>query len=121
MDVVQPIIIDGVDFDVRENLWSALHHLRLMSETRVLWIDTVCINQSTIRERKYQVSQMGRIYSQAKTVVVWLGLSDTASRLFFRRVSRKLYESFVLSTDPAITIETRRELAAIHSVLSQPY
>ncbi|KAK4165457.1 heterokaryon incompatibility protein-domain-containing protein [Cladorrhinum sp. PSN259] len=37
------------------------------------WINAVCMNQADVEERAAQVSIMGRIYSEAKDVVVWLG------------------------------------------------
>ncbi|KAM5357150.1 hypothetical protein ACJZ2D_016563 [Fusarium nematophilum] len=41
-----------------------------------LWADAICINQSDIPEKSAQVALMGKIYSSAQRVVVWLG-SDT--------------------------------------------
>ncbi|KAK8121279.1 heterokaryon incompatibility protein (HET) domain-containing protein [Apiospora kogelbergensis] len=38
-----------------------------------VWIDTICINQADTAERSSQVSLMGRIYSQAINVLIWLG------------------------------------------------
>lgn len=38
-----------------------------------LWIDSICINQSDLRERARQVAMMGRIFGQASRVVIWLG------------------------------------------------
>ncbi|KAJ9604268.1 hypothetical protein H2200_011102 [Cladophialophora chaetospira] len=38
------------------------------------WIDAICIDQQSIRERNHQVQQMGQIYSGASEVIVWLGL-----------------------------------------------
>ena len=60
---------------VRPNLWLALRQLRLPCDTRCLWIDALCINQHDVAERNYQVSRMGAIYSEAKVVHAWLGLS----------------------------------------------
>jgi hypothetical protein len=40
-----------------------------------LWIDALCIDQSNIQERKYQVALMGRFYSEAEMVIAWLGSS----------------------------------------------
>ena len=37
------------------------------------WIDAVCIDQICTSERNHQVSVMGRIYSQAREGVAWLG------------------------------------------------
>jgi hypothetical protein len=64
---------------VRRNLWEAMCSLsrsKFTSFPRYLWIDALCINQNDTRERNHQVAQMGRIYRQAKTVLVWLG-ADT--------------------------------------------
>ena len=38
-----------------------------------LWIDQVCIDQSSIDEKNHQVGQMGAIFSKALEVLVWLG------------------------------------------------
>lgn len=65
--------------EVRENLGNVLRYLRRENEARVLWVDAICINQSNDIERGHQVAQMGKIYSQAKTVRVWLGLPDELS------------------------------------------
>lgn len=75
------IDLEGSVYNVRENLWSALHHLLLKDEKRVLWIDAICINQDDVEERNYQVTQMGRIYNNASRVVVWLGAADFKSSL----------------------------------------
>jgi Heterokaryon incompatibility protein (HET) len=60
---------------VRPNLWLALCQLRLPFDLRCMWIDALCINQHDVAERNYQVSRMGQIYSEAKMVHAWLGLS----------------------------------------------
>jgi hypothetical protein len=41
-----------------------------------IWADAICINQEDDAERSKQVVMMGEIYSQAKTVIVWLGEKD---------------------------------------------
>jgi hypothetical protein len=40
---VQSIVINETDCAVRENLGLALQHLRLENETRILWIDAICL------------------------------------------------------------------------------
>jgi Heterokaryon incompatibility protein (HET) len=69
---------DGLDeelvyLEVTVNLHAALLHLRRPNSHRLLWVDAICINQKDLAEREQQVQIMGRIYSMAKTVVVWLG------------------------------------------------
>ncbi|KAL1653251.1 cell separation during budding [Didymella pomorum] len=45
-------------------------------KARTVWADALCINQDDLSERAHQVTLMGRIYSQAERVVVWLGSDD---------------------------------------------
>ncbi|KAM0081517.1 hypothetical protein ACKRZS_006303 [Fusarium odoratissimum] len=68
-------------FSVTSNCYSALKRLRYRYRTRVLWIDALAIDQSNVDERNYQVSLMSRIYSQAASVVVYLGESGDNSDL----------------------------------------
>jgi hypothetical protein len=63
--VTKPIEINGSICEIRENLSQALVHLRLANQTRVLWVEAICIDQESVEERKHQVAQMGKIYSKA--------------------------------------------------------
>ena len=58
---------------ITKNLAAALRRLRYPSSLRVLWIDSICINQNDIEEKNLQVPLMGEIYRQASRVLVWLG------------------------------------------------
>jgi hypothetical protein len=58
---------------VTRNLGEALRYLRKEDESRILWVDAVCINQQDLGERSAQVSKMGDIYRNAARVDVWLG------------------------------------------------
>lgn len=78
-----PITCNGEQFDVTENLDSALRHLRSEDNERIVWIDAICINQKDNLERGYQVSLMKDIYRMANTVVIWLGEADADSDLVF--------------------------------------
>jgi hypothetical protein len=61
---------------VTESLHSALWRIREQKLASVLWADAVCINQSNDDEKTNQVRMMQDIYSQADTVIVWLGDSQ---------------------------------------------
>lgn len=74
---VLSIVVDGESVSVRENLWWALHHLRLESGVRMLWIDALCIDQGNISERNRQVARMDQIYTSASTTIAWLGRENT--------------------------------------------
>lgn len=68
------ISIDQQDgFSVTRNLERALRRMRSGGAVRPLWIDAICVNQLNVAERTVQVQLMRQIYSQARTVLVWLG------------------------------------------------
>ncbi|KAF3035529.1 hypothetical protein E8E12_001283 [Didymella heteroderae] len=64
-------IHDGVTkdaFRVRQNLYDFLCTVRKMTKlTEWIWIDQICIDQTQNDEKCHQVSQMGQLYSTAKS------------------------------------------------------
>jgi hypothetical protein len=102
-DAGKSISIDGKPFEVRDNLWDFLNeactrgtftrsrdttllderirasfpgiYFPARGEQDYLWIDAICIDQSQVEERNHQVAMMGKIYSWARKVLVWLGQS----------------------------------------------
>lgn len=75
------VLEDGIDFPITNNLWYALKRLRQQSQTRIIWVDAVCINQDDVTERGQQVAMMYQIYSSANCGIVWLGESDSSQPL----------------------------------------
>src|SRR3569833_1698071 len=62
---------------ITRNLELALRRIRLdCTEPLMIWVDAVSINQKDIEERSRQARLIGKIYSQAKPVMVWLGEDD---------------------------------------------
>jgi hypothetical protein len=94
----RPVSCDGKIMLVTENCLHALQHLRLKQEPLVLWVDSICINQSedALDERSQQVQIMGNIYSLARHVYLWLGLcSHSKLRKFLRHLHRvSVYQKF---------------------------
>ncbi|OAG05428.1 uncharacterized protein CC84DRAFT_1050147, partial [Paraphaeosphaeria sporulosa] len=72
---LETVQLDGHDFDVTPNLAAALRKFR-KRKNRLLWIDQLCVNQTDMDERNEQVPVMGQIYSQARKVLVWLGVDS---------------------------------------------
>jgi hypothetical protein len=68
----RPILCDGETIQIEPNLHDALLQLRQINPGDY-WIDGICIHQEDIEERSQQVQMMGRIYSSADLVTVWLG------------------------------------------------
>lgn len=58
---------------ITRNCAAALRRLRLRGGPCVLWVDSICIDQTNIGERSYQVSMMRDIYSRAESVAIFLG------------------------------------------------
>jgi hypothetical protein len=59
---------------VPRGLRLALERLKLKDCVRVLWIDAICINQTDLSEKSWQVSMMTDIYKNASRVVAYLDI-----------------------------------------------
>nr|CEG04826.1 unnamed protein product [Fusarium clavum] len=79
----EEILINGVSFPVRSNVYNFLRQAQRQSLTN-LWIDSICINQDDIQERNTQVGLMSRIFGEAKLVIVWLGQTAPALERAFK-------------------------------------
>jgi hypothetical protein len=60
---------------LKEGLRSIFH----TCGTSNLWIDAICIDQNSKKEKEVQVAKMHGIYQKAKAVYVWLGAADANS------------------------------------------
>lgn len=68
------ISCNNFPISVPKNLFVALIRLRQKSEEPVIiWIDYLCIDQSSTSERTQQVALMREIFSLASEVLIWLG------------------------------------------------
>ncbi|KAI4089914.1 MAG: hypothetical protein L6R37_007970 [Teloschistes peruensis] len=68
---------------ITQNLAGALLRLRRQEASRLLWIDSICINQDDVHEKNHQVRIMTQIYRNASRVLIYLGeksetIGDTA-------------------------------------------
>lgn len=61
---------------ITQNLSDALRRFRQSEKTISIWADAICVNQADMQDKSQQVPLMGRIYSQAREVLIWLGPSD---------------------------------------------
>jgi hypothetical protein len=50
---VKEIFVDGHPFNAFATLFGALVRLRDPSESRIVWIDQICINQNDVEERNH--------------------------------------------------------------------
>ena len=73
------VIIDGKEGQIPAAAEEALRHLRHTEQPRVLWIDTVCINQRKLEDRSHQVALMHLVYKKALRVLAWLEQSNDST------------------------------------------
>jgi hypothetical protein len=109
------ILVGGKPFEVRKNLWDFLNEactrqINLREEQPgFLWIDAICIDQSQVGERNHQVAMMGRIYSEARKVLVWLGPSTPAiDGLFQNMYGLTVDERYELVWETEVDDQERR-------------
>ncbi|KAH3920789.1 hypothetical protein HBH56_009830 [Parastagonospora nodorum] len=68
------IMCNDKNLDVTPNVEAILHMLSSQANsTGAYWIDSICINQSSVSEKNTQVPRMSSIYSKARLVRIWLG------------------------------------------------
>jgi hypothetical protein len=78
---------------------------------RYLWIDALCIDQSSVSEKTHQVRIMHDIFSRADFVMIWLGTEADNSATAMRTIETM--------EGPAEPNDTKVD--AIRSLLSRPY
>lgn len=74
--VSRSIQLPGGFITITPNLEEVLCRFRHRDRPRELWADGICINQNDVHERGRQVKFMGRVYSTASKVLIWLGRKD---------------------------------------------
>jgi hypothetical protein len=84
--VTLPIILDSHEFQVKENLESALRHLRSPDFAVAYWIDATCINRKDIGERNSQLQLMKGIYEKSNGFMAWLGPEAEDSNLALEKM-----------------------------------
>ncbi|KAM0243055.1 hypothetical protein ACHAP5_006928 [Fusarium lateritium] len=112
-----------VQIDVTHNCQAALKSLRRLESPRVLWIDSICINQSSSEEKTHQINLMAHIYRNASQVLVYLGegteLSDIAME-FIRELDRPSDYGNRNSTDE-IQSDAQDERTAVNNLFKRPW
>ncbi|KXJ95160.1 heterokaryon incompatibility protein-domain-containing protein [Microdochium bolleyi] len=68
----------------------ALKYLMRSDQDRILWVDAICIDQSSVDEKNHQVQMMSQIYSYAARVCVWLGRESTYSQTAIRFIKEDI-------------------------------
>ena len=81
----QTVYVNEKPCDIRYNLYRFLFRLRQQSpRRRTLWVDAISISQIDLDEKRQQVAVIGKIFSSAKRVLIWLGEHADGSEYLFR-------------------------------------
>ena len=75
--------VDGLPYYVQHNSRYASWQARVQFPWEFAWIDFICINQSALEEKNFQVAMMGDIYSQACRVIACVGSHADDSEFIF--------------------------------------
>ena len=103
---------------VTRNLWLALRALRREKGSRTLWVDALCIDQSSISERNHQVPMMDKIYQESTEVCVWLGEATSEHVQAIRFINQ-------INVDTCDNLARDKkyspEWIALHSLMKRPW
>ncbi|KAE9368220.1 HET-domain-containing protein [Stipitochalara longipes BDJ] len=99
MTTPRSIRIQSSPFAITKNLEVALRGLRMLNQSRTLWVDAICIDQDDLPERQAQVQLMRRIYSQSTSVLTWIGEEEEGDKEVFDFLTTLSNETYVFTRD----------------------
>jgi hypothetical protein len=102
---------------VTRNCLQAIFRLRQVDRPRTVWIDAVCIDQTSVKERGHQVGIMPSIYKQATSVNVYLGEAEDNSDLAMDNLNTHIWFQH---EDGALEAGGESH-TAMHKLLSRPW
>ena len=83
-----PITCNGLPLPVTADLYEALRCHFQLCQHNPIWINAICIDQKSPTDKADQVPLMGRYYSMAQMVRIWLGPSNELSELATDQIPR---------------------------------
>ncbi|KAI1084338.1 heterokaryon incompatibility protein-domain-containing protein [Whalleya microplaca] len=117
------VVVNGCSVVVTSSLYGVLKVLRKKTEAVVLWADALCINQRNKVEQSYQVQLMSTIYSQADSVIVWLGPEAERSELAIELLQEvsKVANEYRLMRDLIASKEWEPHFTALVALFKRDY
>ena len=121
-DDTAEIRVNGLPVDIRRNLYQGLVRLRHATTVRYLWVDAISISQSDLDEKAAQVQMIGKIFSSAEHVLIWLGEHADGSQELFRGWRSPARADRILDTDSVNDrVENSRRMLIWTAFLSRVY
>lgn len=86
-----PVTINGVEISVRTNCEYVMQQwfTTKMNESKHIWVDAICIDQSNLKERGHQVTIMGELYKRSSQVTACVGPHADDSEYLFSFCSKE--------------------------------
>ncbi|KAF6829731.1 hypothetical protein CMUS01_08047 [Colletotrichum musicola] len=115
------IMVNGAPFPVSQSIYQLLENLRSSRRSHLLWIDSVCIDQSNAREKSRQVGMMRRIYEEAESTIAWLGNAPGAAKAMGLAKELLLDESMNAEGFAQLTRDPNSGWAELRTLLSNDW
>lgn len=94
------IVHEERSISMPQNLYRALLSLRDPTRPRSVWADALCINQNDEQEKSRQVRMMGRIFKQARQVLIYLDEGDAHVAPMAFDLARRIRQGQLESVPP---------------------
>ncbi|KAH9219729.1 heterokaryon incompatibility protein-domain-containing protein [Leptodontidium sp. 2 PMI_412] len=100
------IQVNDGSLEIGPSLHCALRFLRHPEQKRFLWVDAICIDQSSFRERSIQVPLMCEIYRNATATICFLGPEISTTQTMFTMLEKLAEESKTINEGRLNSAET---------------
>lgn len=108
-----------IPLPITRNCAAALRRLRSRHQDQILWVDSICMNQSSKDEKSHQVGLMRDIFSRATSVRLFLGGDeDTPEARLLQRTSENL---FYKGNQGDIIWAALHDHVAVRALFDRPY
>ena len=85
---------EQVDLPLTRSAAGALRAVRKTDKERLVWIDCICISQTSKEEKAAQVAMMDIIFANAGTVLIWLGVDEKGQSVAAADHAGRIHECF---------------------------
>ena len=75
------ITVNDLQINIPKSSFDVISKIIKLQQAKFIWIDAICINQTDFKERSQQVQLMRKVYSSAKSNLVFLGDVDNDEEL----------------------------------------
>ncbi|QKD55470.2 heterokaryon incompatibility protein-domain-containing protein [Fusarium oxysporum Fo47] len=106
---------------ITRNCDRALRSLRQKNKSVFIWVDSICINQSSPSERSHQVALMKTIYSKAATVHAYVGERESGEDCTGLEAMSLLRDTQGNGTSDILFSPEHSNIAILNTFFSRPY